>query len=134
MYSTKHCNLWLRMNHGNHKFPGYNWSLEQIWSICKDLVARLQNGTVHIAEKFACLQILYDCDPRRLMRWSLLVKPSDLFSTVGLDEKTVGEFDGLDINFIYVEGILNGPPLLAFFLFVATEWYQRAEAITSILY
>lgn len=68
------------------------------------------------------------------MRWSLLAKPSDLFSTVGLDEKTVGEFDGLDINFIYVEGILNGPPLLAFFLFVATEWYQRAEAITSILY
>lgn len=53
--------------------------------------------TVHIAEKFACLQILYDCDPRRLMRWSLLAKPSDLFSTVGMDEKTVGEFDGLGI-------------------------------------
>lgn len=37
-------------------------------------------------------------------------------------------------NFIYVEGILNGSPLLAFFLFVATEWHQRAEAITSVLY
>lgn len=89
-------------------------------SICKDLVARLQNSTAHVAEKF---ERLFKCcmaahHPRRLVTQNLLSASQTLqfvfHSRAGQKKQWRNLMVYTTCNFICVEGVVNGPVLLAF--------------------